>query len=360
MTNQQDTALVLAGPRSNEYWTAELLDWSDSVVGSLGEVTGGSLTMNLHASLRRTGSITYAGESVAWYRYRVRPVYHWTGVDGIARSWPLGVLIPDTTGVEYMDGGHTRTVDLYDKIDILAQDAFTGPYTVPAGVNIVAAVEAVITAGDTEARHAIYPSVEAARVNRVWEPGTSRLRVINDLLESINYAALYTDDDGIYRAEPYRAPGSRPSVYEFADDHTGIYSPEFSHEKDTYAAANRVVCIVQGTDDKPGLRAVAENRDPESLISYPARGRWVTRVEEGLEAASQAALQAQADRLILEEANAVSKYQLRHAPVPIGLGDMVGFTRDTEGIRTRGTVESIEYSLETGALCSTTLREVVA
>lgn len=360
MTSQPAPNQVLAGTRWNEHWTADLLDWADEPVGSLGEITAGSLTMNINAPLRRTGSITYHGESVAWSRYRVRPVYHWTGVDGETRSWPMGVLIPDTTGVEYTDGGETRTIDLYDKIDILSQDAFAGPYTVPEGVNIVGAVEAVISAGDPTSLHGIEPAADVMRSPRVWEPGTTRLRVINDLLESINYAALYTDDDGVYRASPYRAPGDRPDVHVFADDEYSIYRPEFTHEKDTYEAANRVVAIVQGDDEKPGLRAVAENRDPGSMISYQHRGRWVTRVEEGVEAANQTVLQAYADRLIQEEKTAVSKFSISHAPIRFELGDMVGFARDAAGIRTRGSIDSVEYSFEAGALCQTVIREVIS
>ncbi|MDR2256970.1 MAG: hypothetical protein LBE25_13400 [Arthrobacter sp.] len=353
---QLPEAEAAAGPRT-ESWRVELLNLRDAKTGELDGITAGTVSLNVNATLRRGGSLSYVGDPVDWARTRVRPVYSFVGVDGVEREWGCGVLIPASPGTSYEDGVRRESIELYDKVDLLDQDAVSGPYQVTAGAKVVDAVRKLLNdAGET--RHAIEDSTETVRTTKVWEPGTTRLRIINDLLQSINYAGIYTDPDGVFRSGPYVDPAQRPTVWEFRDDETSIYTPDLDNDRDTYKVANRVICLGESSGDKPGLVAVAEDTDPASPTSYPSRGRWITRVEEGVDAATQDALNAYALRLLTEEKRVGSKWQIQHSPVRIDLSDVVVLVRDAEGIEVRATVETIDYDMSVGALCKTTLKEV--
>lgn len=347
-----------AGPRE-ESWRIELLNLQDISQGVLDGVTGGSLTLNVNAASRRGGSLAYSGASVDWSKVRVRPVYVWTGIDGVTREIPCGVLIPASPGRTFTDGAVTQTVDLYDKTDLLAQDALPSPFQISAGANVVAAIRSLIN-GAGELRHQIEDSTATARTTQVWDAGTSRLTIIQDLIDGIGYQGLYTDPLGIFRSGPYVPPTERPVVWAFADDANSILSPGMGLDADTYSVANRVICISTGTGDVAAMVAKAEDDDPASPTSHASRGRWVTRVVEGVEATTQTVLNALATRYLAEEKRVAKKWTVQHAPVPVDLQDAVTVSRVSDGqdVQFTATVEQLEYSLEVGALVRATLKEV--
>lgn len=339
-----------------ESWRVDLLTLTDTVERTLDGVSGGSLTFNANAVIRGGGSIEYQGEPVDWLQYRIQPWYKIEAAGKVV-EFPRGVFIPSTPGTTYGDGGNSVSVELYDKTHILDEDRFESSYSAPKGTNVTARVRSLIL-GIGETKMAITESEAVLATGMVWDAGTSKLRVINDLLASINYFSIWVDGYGMFRADPYTSPHDRPLAFGFVDDENGIYSPEFVNEKDLFNIPNKVVCIGQSDGNAPAKIGVATNEDPKSASSFLSRGRWIVRVEEGVDATSQAVLDSLARRYLAEGRLAGSTFDLEHAPIQLDLNDAVGFRRDLEGIDIRGTVESISYSMEVGALCQTKIREV--
>lgn len=347
----------LTGHRS-ESWRVELLNLSDTSLGNLDGVAGGDLTFNVYATIRGGGSLDYKGEPIDWLAHRVQPWYR-AEFMGQMIEWPLGVFIPAAPATGYGAAGGTQGIELYDKTLILDQDKVEATYSVAAGAVVTAAVRDLLESiGET--RLAVTDSPEKLTTAMIFEAGTSKLRIINDLLDAINYFSIWVDGTGTFRVEPYRKPADRPVRFGFVDDATSIYSPDFVHDFDTFEVPNRVVLIGQSDGEELAPTAVAENRNPGDLFSYPSRGRWITRVEEGVEATSQAVLDALAARYLADGRSVGSTFDFKHAPIPLDFNDAVGFRRDAEGIDVLGVVESISYSFATGALCSTKIREVQA
>lgn len=339
-----------------EGWRVELLNLKDTALGPLDGVKGGQFTLNRNATIRGGGSIEYMGPTKDWLRLRVQPWYSFTA-GGQTVEWPIGVFIPASPSLQYGAGQQAGSISLYDKTHILDQDRVDNTFVAAEGAVVTELVRSIIT--DTgETRIAVTDSDATLRKAMAWEAGTSKLRIINDLLESINYFSIWTDGWGTFRADPYTSPGSRLSQYNFIDDDTGIYLPEFTHDEDGFNVPNKVICIAQSNGDEPALVAVATNTDPNNKYSYPYRGRWITRVEEGVEATDQATLDSIAERLLNEGRQVGSTYEIKHAPIQVLPNDAVSFRRDAHGLSFKATVETISYSMSTGALCSTTLREV--
>lgn len=344
----------LTGHRQ-ETWHVDLLNLRDVNLGRLDGVTGGNITYDVNASIRGGGNIDYAGEPVDWLQYRVQPWYS-IRVGKTTVEWPLGVFIPASPSTAYgtAPGG---SIELYDKTLILDQDAIETTFTAAKGAKATDIVRSVILAtGETHV--ALTDSDQTLRKSMAWEPGTSRLRIVNDLLAAINYFAVWCDGNGTYRAGPYAAPDDRLPQYGFVDDERGIYLPEFTHEFDTFNIPNKVICVAEGDGESAALTAVATNTNPNSPFSQPSRGRWITRVEDSVEASDQTTLNAIAKRYLAEGQQVGSTYSIQHAPLDLWVHDAVEFKRLAEGIAITATIQSISYPLTNGALCSTSLQEV--
>lgn len=341
-----------------ESWRVELLTLADSSLGLLDGVSGGSFTFNSNAVIRGGGSLEYQGEPIDWLKHRVQPWYKIEAAGKVV-EWPVGVFIPATPGTSYGDGATSISIALYDKLHIPDEDKLEYTYSAPKGSNVTDRVRSLLL-GIGETKMAITDSEATLSSGMVWDVGTSKLRIINDLLGAINYFSLWVDGYGMFRADPYTRPQDRPITFGFVDDEHGIYSPDFVHEQDLFNIPNKVICIGQSDGNVPAKIGTATNEDPTSPYSFQSRGRWITRTEEGVEATSQGVLDALARRYLAEGRLAGSTFDLEHAPIQIDLNDAVGFRRDIESIDVRGTVETITYSMEVGALCQTKIREVQA
>ena len=350
----------LTGSRT-EKWSYTLLDLNDAPIGTLDGVESAQLTYSIFNTVRSGGTMQWGSGGAAepdWTQVRVQPFYTATFPDGSSVSWPLGVFIPGTPTANWKDTGHTRSIQLYDKLLVLDGDHFEEAYAVPAGAVVTDTIRTIISdAGQTNV--AITDSTATVLTGMAWPADTSRLQVINDLLASINYFSLWCDGYGAYRADPYTPPSSRLVVRNFRDDATSIYSPEFDHELDIFDAPNKIILVSTSDGTGPPLTSVATNTDPNSPTSFPARGRWISRTDANVAASSQTVLDALAQRRLADATQVASVITLKHAPVPdVILNSIVTFRRVPAGLDLTGVVQSMQVSSALGALVTTQVQEV--
>lgn len=352
MTTLAQAWETLTGPRVEDYWV-EVLTRDEHRAGRLDGVIGGRVEFNVHGTIRGGFQVTLrdVGQDLDWSSMRLRP---WVRVNNL--TWPLGVFLPASPRLSHDEHGLAWEVPCLDKMSVLDQDVTTEAYSVPAGTVVTQRVASIIAAVGEHA--AITPSDLTTRSPLTWEPGTTKLRIVNDLLESINYFSVWADRGGLLRAEPYRRPQDRALAATFARGEAAIHSPRWSREQDIAGVPNRTVLLVEGDDDNPGMVAVADNTDPESPYSIPRRGRVVAQVYENVEAADQATLDALAQRYLSDASSPSAVLSVSHATVPLDGNAVVRFA--SEGVDTLAVVEGWQVSLEAGALMSGTWREVVS
>lgn len=196
----------------------------------------------------------------------------------------------------------------------------------PLSTTYLDAVEAVITASgagapirlDGTEHVAVLPST------MVWALTESTdvtwLEIINDLLGAINYRPLWCDEDGTYRSEPYQDPKIRPVEWTFdtSDQTTDLVGQTRTVDEDVWAAPNWWRFIRRGMATQPvegnGIYTVTNAaRGPSSRQSM---GRERRRTEF-LDAADQAALVAQGDRIVIEDTAVTRTITLDVEPFPI-------------------------------------------
>lgn len=339
-----------------ERWVVDLLDAQTEKLLADVRATSGRVDWNVNATIRSSCSLTV--EDLAgydWRQVRVRIRYVLDGPGG--GEWPIGVFLP-ATPTEQWDVARSESVEMYDKMVILEDDKTATAWAYSKGQNLIAAVVQVIqSTGETSIQ--IPPSSKTLSASMTWEVGTSKLRIVNDLLEAADYFSIWCDGMGRYRSDPYSAPGDRPVVWDFVDHpQTSIYLSRFEREQDGFHVPNRVVMIGRSEDQEtPPPYATAQNQDPDSEWSFQARGRWITYTEEGVEAADGETLDSLAARKLRDLTGASRTLTLRHAMIPLDPNDVVRVRAD-EVLDTLASVQTMQVDLETGAIVTSTLREV--
>lgn len=337
--------------RQTDY-TVTLLDWGDHVVRRLDGVTGGNITLSNSTRLRASGSLnlTEVCGDVDWITQRVRIEYKANGT-----SWGLGVFLLSAPTRSYSEMGSTWSVDLSSPLAVPDADCVDSTFTVKAGSNLVGVAADILYETGLE-RLSVTPSSAVAASDMIYDPGKSKLTIVNELLSAAGYWSAHPDGTGQIHLDPYILPAARAISYDFHEGARAVHLPEWEREQDTAAVPNKVVFISQGSADKAGLVGVAVNNDPSSPYSYPSRGRWIVETRTGVEAADQESITAQARRRLIDASTPSAAITLQHMPVPIQPNQLVGFT--SQGHAAKGVVKEIEYTLDPTALVKTKLLEV--
>jgi hypothetical protein len=343
--------------RYDEEWIWELLDLNDALTGELDGVTGGTLRRNLTGQIQTGGTMTWSGtDQPNWLRTRVRPIYRAKVFGGGVIEQICGTFIPAAPGTKWKGEHGSMSIELFDKTQILDEAKTQVTYGRPAGTVVTTVVRSLLESlGQT--RLVVHESTATLAKDMVWKPGTKWLNIINDMLTSINYLPLFTDVLGVFRVEPHVPTSTRGIAYPFSDGPKAIYAPEFDFENDYFGLPNRLTLVSQGTGDDEGLTAVATLPASDPL-SIESRGRPIDVTETGVEADSQATLNAMAVRRLDELTRRVHEVNFNHALVPLNLNDVVTFKRDPAGIDLRGLVQSMSISCTPGKLVSTVVQQV--
>jgi hypothetical protein len=351
------TAETITGPRA-AYWRIDLLDNHEAPLGTLDGVTGGSLDWVANATIKGTGTLNMrdTGQNVDWLNVRIRPVY----VLNSTTEWPRSIFMPSIPEANWSDTGRFWSVSLLEKATVLDQDKVDGTYALDVGANVINAVRTLIT-GAGESAGAITDSTATLSAPQVWEPGTPKLTIVNDVLRSAGYFSLYVDMLGQLRAEAYVKPANRPTLYELLDNAASVYGPNFKRLEDVFGIPNKVVMRSQGTGAAAALTSTVTNTDPTSPYSYAARGRWIVDSPTPVNATDQTALDTMAARRLIDMTSVTATVEIEHAPlVDAAVNNAVRFRNTPAGVDARHIITGTHLTIDDGTgLAKSTLLQVV-
>lgn len=278
----------------------ELLNDQNIKIGDLDNVEAGAVEQNWLADIKRTAKFTlrettyinYLSDRVKpWVRLHLPPYGTDTWVE-----WPQGVFMLSTPTRTISATGHVaREVEGYDLTQTLLDDKVPSRYVVTAGTRYTDAVLALLPSTGTY----IIVSSATVPVTLEWDPGTSKLKIVNDLLAAINYESLSVDEHGIFRVDPYQSPAVRAPEYVYGVTDDSIMLPAVDQTLDLFSIPNQWVLVVS-EPDRPPLVGTYTNSDPGSLTSTVRRGRTIVDYRTEQDAADQATLTAKAARLGFE------------------------------------------------------------
>lgn len=342
----------------------ELLEPDGSWVRDLTNVLAGSVAQNWLADIKRTATFTLqeAG-GIDFLADRIRPSVRLHlppfGAEDFV-EYPQGVfLLSSNARASSTAGVVTREVQGYDQLQVYSDDLLADRYAVAAGTNVVTAVSTLLASTLVPPRTNVTPHTGTLVTAKEWEPGTSKLRVINDLLGLINYESLSFDEDGVAVVQPYRAPSIRPEEFTYADDHQGLIMPDAGQELDLFNIPNRWVAVVS-EPDQAALVASYTNSSPASPTSTVRRQRTITDFRTEQEAASLTDLQAKVARYAFEASQVYEAVTFRTGLMPLHSGnDVYRITLSALAINAAYAEQSWKLDLKAGAAMEHVARRVV-
>lgn len=130
-----------------------------------------------------------------------------------------------------------------------------------------------------------------------WEIGTSWIKIINSLLEEINYQSLWFDTEGNARIQPQSKVDGTAIDHIYEDGELSSIKTPADISNDIYKAYNVFTAMVSSPEYEEPLIAVSVNDLPTSRISTVNIGRVQAPVKKLDDIASQEELQKYVDNL---------------------------------------------------------------
>jgi hypothetical protein len=193
-----------------------------------------------------------------------------------------------------------------------------------------------------------------------WEPGTSKLTIVNDLLAAINYESATYNEDGIFVGRPYVSPQNRTASFKYATDAESVITGDVDQSVDLFGVPNKWVVVVSDPD-RPALVGTYVNSDPLSPTSTVSRGRTIVDYRTEQSAPDQLTLDAQAQRLAFEASQVYESIEFDTAIMPIHQnGDVYDLTVDGLAINGKYSEQTWSMQLKNGATMSHKARKVVS
>jgi hypothetical protein len=352
-------ALVARGGARTMTYRYDRLDSACTYLGPLANVLGGQVSNNALGTIKRTArfSMLETGE-LNYLSDLVRPYARLSMPDGGFAEWPLGTFSLSTPDRSLDEVGIvTRDVEAYDLLVVLNDDKVTDRYSVAAGVAYTTALAAV--AAGAGLAYAITPSALTLPAAMEWEPGTTKLRIVNDLLAAINYESATIDELGVLICRPYQSPQTRATEYTYADGAASVRRGGARQGLDLFAVANRWT-LVKSEPDQAALISTYTNADPLSPTSTVSRGRTIVDFRTEQDAADQSTLDAKAARLAFEASQVFEAVSFDTAAMPMHSdADLLRLELPGLAVAARYVEQTWTLPLSTGATMKHKARRVV-
>lgn len=339
----------------------EWLGSDNSTKGWLANVQpGGSISNSALASIKRTLSVTVLQNIDPGFDFSADRIRPWVGVtmpDGGLANFPQGVFLISAPTQTYVRGLITQACSGYDQAQVLTDDIVTGRYLLKAGTLYT---DAITSLTNRLPSMNIIPSGLALPVARLWDPATTKLKIVNDLLAAISYGSLWFDGFGTGQAVPYIAPADDAPGYAYTDTgETSMFYPQVDATLDLFSVPNYIVYSVS-QPGRPVLTATFSNTDPNSPVSILNRGRKIVLSDATIDVATQAELNALVKRAAVNAANVYLQVPFTSPIMPIHENrDILTVTHSGLGLSGNFTETDWKMDLIAGGQMTHTVRQVV-
>ncbi len=286
-----------------------LCDNNDNILSKLDVTDSFTISHSTEATIKRTLELDIINLNVDLINKRIKAFVNIAGVE-----YPLGVFCIESPMKNIVNGFVTRQIKAYDKTVILQNDCLLENLYLPVGTLVTNAIEEVVN-GSGIKRIDIIDSDK--KLNRDYEflIGTSRLEVINTLLEYINYTSINFTNDGYATAKPYTLPTNREVDFNYATNDISIIKPDRTVELDLFSVPN-VFIATSSNSETESLTSIYINDNPNSKVSTVTRGRNIAKKFEVNDIVDQRTLDSYVRRLAYDYTTIYEKITFTTGVVP--------------------------------------------
>lgn len=266
------------------------LDWRIDIIRNnvtIGKMlsTSCNLIFNSEADVKRSGKLELIREVMSGnnvfkpFTDRIRPVM----IDNTGEH-PLGVYMCIAMPEQLSDTGTIYQIEMYDETMILHQASFENRTYYASGTLYQTIIEQLLVGSGMT--NFYFDSTSATlQTEREFAPGDNYLKVINALLDEINYEHIYAGLDGFIYLKKKIQKNTADHVY--SDKKRFRLLKPIQRETDIFSLPNVLIGVVSSPDTEEPMVSKMVNDDLNSQISIPNRGYKVVKVYKLSNIASQ-------------------------------------------------------------------------
>jgi hypothetical protein len=292
----------------------DLLDKFEGKKGTLSSVESAEINMSAFSDIKRSARFILQDDGgIDWLNDRIQP-FMLLQIGSTWVEWPLGVFLLSTPSKKEKNQKVYREIEAYDGIQVLMDDKLDARLTKTSGTNYITAIKEILqSAGITKIN--IQDKTSVLAITKEWAPGSSKLQIINELLEEINYTQLWVDENGYYTSFGYVSPSIRAPEYTYRDNYLSVMYGGVTDEVDLFSVPNKWV-VTASNPERPPLVATYTNSNPSSITSTVSRGRTITDARSVDNIADQASLNAYVNKIAFEASQVMGYVTFETALMP--------------------------------------------
>lgn len=337
----------------------DLLDKDEAFKLALTTVEDCSISHSALADIKRTATFNIRDDGgIDFLNDRIQPFARLLMPDGGYAEWPQGIFLLSSPERKEQNSLIYRDVEAYDGLQVLTDDKFEDRYTVTSGTNYITAIQTILTgAGITKMNLESTTSTLTSTLD--WDPGTTKLAVINSLLDSLNYISLYVDENGFYTSRKYVAPSDRSIEYTYSDDEASVIYNGLVDKLDLFGVANKFVRYTSSADEA-SLISTYTNTNAASPLSTVSRGRTIVDYDTVDDIADQATLDEKVIAIATEASQVYGYITCKTAIMPMHSHyDVIKINNSSLNIHEKFSETNWSFRCQAGEKMSHSLRRVV-
>ena len=274
-------------------------------------------------------------------------------IDGVRHS--LGEYLISSSRRKIDGNSIYRECTCFSKLLILQDDKVRQRHVVNIGTNVIVEVKRLLGS----LPFLLEDSPLTLQSSKEWDIGTSKLQIINDLLDIINWNSLRVDTNGVFTTEPYILPIDRQIDFILKDDEYSIIHNQQSEDLDVFGVPNVIILSTNNSDITPPLYTVFENRNVDSPTSIENRGREIVYFEDISDVPNQAVLNDLAKKKLYEKTDVYAHIELTTAIQPEAFGYLKCIYLQTSNFNDKYIQTSCEIDCKAGGTMRRSIRKVV-
>jgi hypothetical protein len=319
----------------------DVYNMAGNYIDYLRDVSDAEISVDNGSKIKKSINLTYKKSDINLIGKKLKPSISFLMPDGNYLSFPQGTYIIGDIG--FKENGNSAFVDvtMYDEMKRLENDKVEDRFHIAAGTNYIVAIREILL------RFTPYFTVDFSELltpaDKEYSVGTSYLEILSDLLKEINYADVWTDQNGIFRAKKKKIIADCTEEYIYTDDTSSIQYNGVGNNSDYFSIPNKWIVVASNPETTP-LTSILINQ-----ADIDARGQTVTRFESIDYIANQTELN-EYTRLLADNDKVTDRIEFETAIVPFHeVDDIYNVINSTLEISAKYMEKSWSMPLEVGA-----------
>lgn len=265
------------------------------------EGTAEDVKMSMTCTARNSSAID-------WYKHRLKVVLIDEGAEH-----NLGTYLPQYVG-DQTDGGETlKSVEAYDLSILAKNDKILERQNFKAGTLYQTAIQGLLFSCGID-KMIFDPTNAVFQSDRDdWDVGTSKIKIVNQLLSEMSFNGLYIDLNGTARMTRYETPSATNIDHFYQSGEASIIEPGTDVQSNFFEIPNIWIAVVSNPDLPEPLVAKFFNDNALSKTSTAYTGQRKVEVLAFDNIATQQDLQNAVNKAAFEAMQGVEEISFRTA-----------------------------------------------